>query len=482
VLTVGEADAVTRKIFIPRIYQGYIEEHILDVNRCGAWAGMGMGKTSSVLTALDKLIISGYETKPALVCAPLRVARSTWPDEAAKWEHLRGIEVVPIVGTETERKAAVRRAIRGEAAVFTINYENLPWLIEHLDGRWPFGMVIADESTKLKGFRLRQGTQRAKALARISHVHATRWVNLTGTPSPNGLQDLWGQTWFLDAGQRLGRTFEAFKHRWFRPSWSGHGIEPLAHSQDEIQNVLRDICLSLDAKDYFDIKEPIETVIGIELTHKARALYTEMEKRMFMEIEGHEIEAVNAASKTMKCLQLASGAVYVDPLADEDAHPRSKQWKEVHDAKIEALEDVIEEAAGMPVLVAYHFRSDLARLVAAFPRGKVLDDDPQTVRDWNAGKIPILFSHPASAGHGLNLQDGGNIIVFFSHDWNLENFMQIIERIGPTRQIQAGYDRAVFIYYIVARDTVDEDVMERRKSKREVQDILMEAMKRRTSL
>ena len=192
---------------------------------------------------------------------------------------------------------------------------------------------------------------------------------------------------------------------------------------------------------------------------------------MFAQIGEHEVEAFNAAAKTMKCLQLANGAAYVG----EDG----TQWAEVHDVKLQVLDEVIEEAAGMPVLVAYHFKSDLARLLKAFPKGRQLDKDPQTLRDWNAGKIPVLFAHPASAGHGLNLQDGGNILVFFSVNWNLEEHQQIIERIGPTRQMQAGHDRPVFIHYILARDTVDEIVLARIETKREVQDLLLEALKRR---
>src|SRR5690606_28827470 len=192
---------------------------------------------------------------------------------------------------------------------------------------------------------------------------------------------------------------------------------------------------------------------------------------MFLQIGESEVEAFNAASRTMKCLQLANGAIYTDDTGSA--------WAEVHDEKIQALESIVEEAAGMPVLVAYHFKSDLARLLKAFPKGRHLDDDPQTIRDWNAGKIPVLFAHPASAGHGLNLQDGGNILAVFGHNWNLEEYQQIVERIGPTRQAQAGHKRPVFIYHIIAKDTVDELIMERRDTKRSVQDILLNAMKRK---
>lgn len=462
----------TRRTFTARPYGALITNHILDVARCGVWAGMGMGKTVSTLNALDLLEL--VEPGPALVCAPLRVAQSTWPDEAVKWAHLRNLDVTPIVGDVKARERAALRAFDFSASVFTINYENLPWLVDLLvrwKRPWPFSKIVADESTKLKGFRLRQGTQRARALGRVAHKHAAHFVELTGTPSPNGLQDLWGQAWYLDQGQRLGRTFDAFRQRWFRPSFDGYGIEPLPFAQDQIEDAMRDLCLSLDARDWFDLKEPIVNTIRVELPAKARRLYDDMEKAMFAQIGEHEVEAFNAAAKTMKCLQLANGAAYVG----EDG----AQWAEVHDVKLQALDEVIEEAAGMPVLVAYHFKSDLARLLKAFPKGRQLDKDPQTLRDWNAGKIPILFAHPASAGHGLNLQDGGNILVFFSVNWNLEEHQQIIERIGPTRQMQAGHDRPVFIHYILARDTVDEIVLARIETKREVQDLLLEALKRR---
>ncbi len=462
---------MTRQAFTPREYQHAIIEQVLDLPRCAIWAGMGMGKSVGTLTALDILEIT--EPGPALVLAPLRVAASTWPDEATKWAHLRNVEVSAVVGTPEERRAALKRP----ATIYTTNYDNLPWLVEHFGAKWPFRKVVADESTKLKSFRLQQGGKRAHALGRVAHCKVDRFIELTGTPSPNGLQDLWGQAWFLDKGVRLGRSFEAFKSRWFQSIQVGSDrhatrLDPLPFAQEQIEDRMRDLCLSLDARDYFDISEPIVNVIRVELPAKARRLYKDMEREMFLALEcGTEVEAFNAASKTIKCLQLANGAIYTDDTCSAFA--------DIHDAKLQALEDVIEEAAGMPVLVAYHFKSDLARLQRAFPKGRALDKDPQTIRDWNAGKIPVLFAHPASAGHGLNLQDGGNILAFFGHWWDLEQFQQIIERIGPTRQAQAGYDRPVVIHHIVAADTMDELVMARRESKREVQDLLLEAMKRR---
>lgn len=449
--------------FTPRNYQGLIIDQILDMPRTAIWAGMGLGKSVATLTALDT--IQMLDSRPILVVAPLRVARTTWPDEARKWAHLNYLHVLPIVGTERERLAALRQ----DAHVFTTNFEQLPWLVDQYDKRpWPFSTVVIDESTKLKGFRLRQGTARAKALARVAHTQVERFIELTGTPSPNGLADLWGQIWFLDKGHRLGRTFDDFKKRWFRKSYDGYGTEPMEFAQDQIQRALRDLCLTIDAKDWFDLKEPIVNNIYVDLPAAARAKYEDMEKRMFMELSGHEVEAFGAAAKSMKCLQISSGFAY---------HGEEKAWSPIHDVKIQALDEIVEEAMGMPVLVAYHFRPTLERLLKAFPQGRHLDQDPQTIRDWNAGKIPVLFAHPQSAGHGLNLQDGGNILVYFDHWWNLEERQQIFERIGPTRQLQAGLDRSMFCYSIVARDTVDEVVIKRTDEKQDIQRLLLDAMK-----
>ncbi|MCC8364956.1 DEAD/DEAH box helicase [Xenorhabdus sp. PB61.4] len=459
------------KPFTPRPYQNHIVNFIIDTPRCNVWAGMGMGKSLATLTAMEDLYMAGSETQPTLVLAPLRVARSTWPDEANKWNHFHNIEVQSIVGNAKERMEALKNT---NASVFTINYDNLVWLVETLGNQWPFATVIADESTRLKSFRLRKGGKRAAALAKVAHKYVRRWVNLTGTPSPNGLVDLWGQAWFIDQGERLGRTYNAFTSRWFNsirfPGQQWVKLEPWPCAQEQMQAALNDVTIALDAADWFDIEKPIHNVIRVDLPSKVHQQYKAMEKEMFMELGAIGVEALNAAAKTVKCLQIASGAIYTD---------ENKNWQELHDTKLQALDSVIAESGGMPVLVVYHWKHDLERLLKAFPKGRHLDADPQTLRDWNTGKIPVMFAHPASAGHGLNLQDGGNILVFFSHWWDLEQYQQIIERIGPTRQAQAGHNRPVFIHHIITVGTVDELVMERRNSKREVQDILLEAMKRK---
>lgn len=454
-----------KQVFTPREYQGIAVSHLLDVPRCALWAGMGLGKTVATLTALDTLFMAG-ESAPVLVLAPLRVAKTTWPEEAAKWAHFHQIDVVAITGSLAERIAAVTRP----ASVYTCNYDNLVWLVEYWGDRWPYRTVVSDESTRLKGFRLRQGGKRTQALACVAHTKVKRFIQLTGTPSPNGLVDLWGQAWFLDGGARLGRTFTAFRERWFTQAFDGFGIAPRENAQVQIQDALRDLCLTIDAKDWFDLDEPIVNNIYVDLPVRARQLYRDMEDQMFMELEGHAVEAFNAAARTIKCLQIANGAAYIDD---------QQNWKEVHDEKTQALESIVEEAEGAPILVAYHFKSDLARLKRAFPNGRELDANPATLQEWNTGRIPILFAHPASAGHGLNLQDGGNILVYYGHWWNLEERLQIIERIGPVRQKQAGHNRPVFVHNIIARGTVDELVIERVESKREVQDILLAAMRRR---
>lgn len=456
-----------RRSFTPRPYHGLAMAHLAGVPRSAIFAKPGMGKSVMALTFLDYLHNVWGESRPSLVLAPLRVARDTWANEAGKWDHLQNLEVIPIVGTTEQRKAALRR----QAPVYTTNYDNLVWLKDQFKGKaWPFATVVADESTKLKSFRLRQGGVRAQALAKVAHKDVERWINLTGTPASNGLADLWGQTWFLDAGQRLGRTFSAFQSRWFRPQKNGQFNRwvQAEHAQEEIQERLADICLTLDPKDWFDLKDPIVNVIEVELPSSARAKYQEMERELFTMIEGNEVEAFNAAAKSQKCLQMANGAVYLED---------GKTWAEVHTEKLDALEELATETGDDPILVAYQFKSDLARLLKRFPDGLNLSE-PKGMAQAMAGKGKLWFGHPASMGHGVDgLQYHCNTLAFFAQDWNLEYRDQMIERIGPMRQFQAGKDRPVFIHHIVARNTVDEIVLARMDGKRKVQDVLLEYLK-----
>lgn len=474
---------MTRKVFTPRQYQADALAFTLAVPRSGLWAGMGMGKTTTMLNHVDARVMAG-ETRPTLVLGPKRVVVNTWPDEAAKWEHLSGIEVATVVGTPEARLAALKR----DVAVHAINYDNLPWLVDHFANNrlaWPYGAVIADESTRLKSLRVSwrvsskgkkylqgQGGVRSYALARVAH-RAPWFTNLTGTPAPNGLKDLWGQTWFLDWGKRLGNSYTAFMERYFEIGYDDQP-KPRPFAAKQVARRLHDLCLTLDPRDYFDLKEPIARVIRVELPAKARKLYRQMERDMFVQLSEVGIDAETAAAKTMKCLQIANGALYTDE--------ECTKWEVLHDAKLEALDSVVEEAAGMPVLVAYHFKHDLARLLKAYPQARELDDNPETIREWNSGRIGMLVAHPSSAGHGLNLQDGGNIVVFYGHWWALEDRLQIIERIGPVRQLQAGHDRPVFIYDLAAADTVDEVVLERHAGKADTQELLKKYMRRRLTV
>jgi len=446
---------------------------------------MGSGKSVMTLTALDILYLAEVETKPAIVFGPARVVKDTWSDEAVRWAHLRGINVIPLVGTPDERRALLAQ----KANVYCCSFENIEWLKGELGDTFPFGPVVIDEGSRVKSFRgsdtkkgnvKGQGSKRALTLAKMAYAKATRWINLTGTPAPNGLQDLWGQLWFIDGGARLGRTFTAFKNRWFRavPGSDGYSqIEIMPFSEAQIHAAVKDVCLTIDMAQHYDIGQFIDHTIFVDLPPKAAKAYKEMEKKLYAELtSGEKIEAFSAAAKSQKLLQMAGGAAYLGEVAD---YPGERPFEVLHDEKLLALESIVEEAAGMPILVVYQHKSDLARLLKWFPKGRHFDKDPRTKADFIAGKIPLIFIHPGSAGHGVDgLQHGTNIAVFFSQDWNLESYQQVSERIGPTRQFQSGYKRPAFRYHICARKTIDEVVMERRKSKSTVQDALLEYLKR----
>lgn len=450
-----------------RAYQTRLARFIAQNPRCNLLAPMGSGKCLTTLTALEWLD-TVEDVYPALILAPKRVAVSTWPDEVAKWPHLRRLRVAVVVGARAERKAALASA----ADLYCVNYDNIVWLTEELGDKWPFKTVIADESTRLKSFRLRQGGKRAQALSKRA-FRSRRWVNLSGTFAPNGIKDVWAQTYFVDRGHRLGQSFSAFTQRWFYTGRDGFTQLPFEHSQQEIEQRISDISVSLNVRDFMELPPLIENRIDVVLPPDVQKTYRKLERELFVQLKsGAKISAPMRLTLTNKCIQLTAGALYVD----DDG----KAWEALHDAKLEALESVVEEAAGAPILVAYHFKFELERLKQRFgKRLKHLDANPTTVKEWNAGRIPILAAHPASAGHGLSLQYGGNIIVFMTSWWNLEEHQQIVERIGPTRQAQAGLNRPVFVHRIVARNTLDEEVLERLQGKADVQDALMRAMERR---
>ena len=447
--------------------------------RCGMWAGMGIGKSSATLYTLDLLRLLGeIGDDPTLVIGPMRVARDTWPEEVAKWDNFRALRVIPLTGTPKQRldKLKVR------ADIFTISYELIPWLVEHYLEKWPFRQVVADESDRLKGLREKKGGislshkkagasgARAFQLARVAHTMVRRWVNLTGTPAPAGYEDLWGQTWYLDRGERLGRTFGAFQQRWFRPKFNGYGVELLPFGKKEIDERLKDICLTVDPKDYFDLREPIVRTVEVILPGQARKSYRELERELFTVLEtGETVAAPHAAALTNKCLQLANGAVYTQ-------HPN---WSPVHEAKLEALESILHESGGMPLLVAYQFQSDKARILQKF-KGAADISTADGMRAFRSGNARLGVAHPKSMGHGIDgLQHVTNILVRFGHDWKTGERLQMLERIGPMRQLGAGYDRPVYVYDIVAKDTLDEAVLAAHEFNISAQDALLAAMKRR---
>lgn len=477
---------------IPRPYMAPMIEHAMVHPRCALWAGMGMGKTVTCLTLIDYLKLTG-EVSRVLVLGPKRVARSVWHEEAAKWNHTHHLRVAPAVGDAAHRL----RQLASDADIYTLNYENLPWLAEQVEKgklHWKWDMVIADEATALSSYRTGgakskkngdprkapKAAARTTALAKFAFRGVTRWINLTGTPSLKRLQSLWGQTWFLDRGQRLGLTFGAFENRWFGYAHGGSGSGdrvtrvPFPHSQTEIQALLSDICLGMDPKDWFPIKEPNVIDVEVTLPKDAMAVYKAMERDLFAKLKTGEVEAFAAAGKSIKLLQLASGNVYLTP---EVPDPNNAPWEAVHDEKLDALAEIIEET-DVPVLVAFHFKPDKERILKRFKDARLIDTK-RDEDDFKAGKIPIALVHPASIGHGVDgFQYVTNVMVFFGHWWSTEQRAQLIERIGPVRQLQAGLDRPVFIYNIVAKGTIDRTVLDAHENKISVQQALIDAAKR----
>lgn len=445
--------------YVPREYGPLATGFILKNPYCALWAKPGMGKTALVYAALDALKIAGSGFFPALVLAPKKVCELVWPVENQKWTQFADLRVVPLFGTKEQREKRLMQ--RGD--IYVINYELLPWLVQRFGANWPFKILIADEATKLKNFRLKHGGIRSSALGGLIDKFG-RVIELSGTPAPNGLKDLWGQLYFLDKGKRLGNSYTAFLDRWFTEDPYTNEIVPKANAFGEIYAAIADITLALRPEDWFDIDEPIFMEKRVDLPPDALKLYERMENEFFLKLDENEIDAKNAMALSTKLLQIASGTVYDNEGATVP----------IHDAKIEALRSIMEESGGEPVLTVYQYRSQIKALQAAFPGTRVFKTK-QDQDDWNAGRIQHMLIHPDSAGHGVDLQDGGRTIVFFTGTWNLEHRLQVIERCGPMRQLQSGHPRAVMVYDLIANDTIDIEVLARMQGKLTTMEALMVA-------
>ena len=440
----------------PHNYQQFATDFILNQSICCLMLDMGLGKTVITLTALWQLALDSFDVSRVLVIAPKRVAEDTWPKELAKWEHLTGLTSSLVLGSAAERKAALQR----KAFLYIINRENVAWLVKN--HYWDFDMVVIDELSSFKSNK----AERFKSMKKVRPM-VTRIVGLTGTPAPNTLLDLWPQMYLMDMGQRLGRFIGGFRDRFFLPDKRNREIiysyKPREGAEDAIYALISDICISMKAADYLDMPERIDNRIEVSMSPKERKLYDDFQKDMVLSIGDEELDAANAASLSNKLLQMANGAVY-----GED-----KKVLPIHDRKLDALEDLVEAANGKPLLVAYWYKHDLQRIKARFKNARCIDT-AKDIDDWNTGQIPLALIHPASAGHGLNLQDGGCTIVWFGLTWSLELYQQLNARLW-----RQGQKHTVVIHHIITKGTHDEDVMRALENKDTRQSALIEAVRAR---
>lgn len=441
--------------FLPRPYQAYTIDYAMRHPYCGLFLDMGLGKTVSALTVADRLLYEYLEVSKVLVVAPKRVAENVWTDEIEKWDHIRHLTTSLVLGSESQRK----KALKAKADIYIINRENVAWLVGLYQSAFPFDMVIIDELSSFKS----SDSARFKAL-KLIRPKLKRVIGLTGTPASNGLIDLWAQLYLLDLGQRLGKLVTDFRDRFFKKK--NYKYLPRKGASEKIYRLIGDICISMKSEDYLDLPKAIERVIRINFTPEQQRKYEEFEEQRILELieSGEVITAINSNALMSKLQQYAGGAVY-DNGADGI-------WHEVNDAKLEALEELVESAGGQPVLVAYAFRHECERIMERLKRfNPVLLDGPQTIKDWNAGKIKVLVMHPASGGHGLNIQFGGHIIAWYGNTWNLEWYLQLNKRLD-----RPGQTREVIINRIVVKGTVDEDILRSNAAKEGTQNALMKAV------
>jgi SNF2 family DNA or RNA helicase len=450
-------------------YQLHCVDHIINNCFSALFIEMGLGKTVSTLTAIDILMNHLFEVTKVLVIAPKRVAEDTWSREVEKWDHLSHLTISKVLGTERQRK----EALKAKADIYIINRENVVWLVAHYGGAFPFDFVAVDELSSFKSAK----AARFKALRTI-RPKIKRLVGLTGTPAPNGLLDLWPQMYLLDMGERLGKTLTSYREKYFKPGKKNGYIvyeydlkkeDDLLgadYYQKEIYEKISDICISMKAEDWLSLPERINRTVEVRLPAAIYQQYEEFERKQVLALaDMEEISAVNAAALTNKLLQFANGAVYGSDGA----------WYEVHKEKLEALEEIIENANGHPVLVAYSYRHDQERIKKYLKAYKPQDlKDSDTIEKWNKRQIPLMLAHPASAGHGLNLQSGGNTIVWFGQTWSLELYQQFNARLD-----RQGQTESVIVHHLVTKGTMDEDVLKSLDTKAGGQEALMQAVKAR---
>jgi len=447
--------------YSPHNYQTYATNFILEHPISAVFLDMGLGKSVITLTAIFDLCLDSFLIRKVLVIGPLRVARDTWPAEIQKWDHLKGLTYSVAIGTEQERRNALVRA----ADIYLINRENVDWLVNKSNLPFDYDMVVIDELSSFKAY----GSKRFKALRRV-RPKVKRIVGLTGTPSGNGLIDLWAEIGILDMGQRLGRFITHYRNRFFTPDKRSQQMvfsyKPLPGAEDEIYRLISDITISMRSVDYLQMPKCVINEIPVRLSDRERKAYDTMKRDLVLALEGREIDAGSAGSLANKLLQMANGAVYAD----------DGSVVNIHDRKLDALEDLIEAANGKPVLVAYWFRHDLERISGRLHKLQIPFsrlDTAGSIKRWNNGELPVALIHPASAGHGLNLQSGGSTLIWFGLTWSLELYQQTVARLWR----QGQTEETVVVQHIIAKDTIDERILKALKEKDSTQSALIEAVK-----
>lgn len=444
--------------FIPHKYQQIAIDKIEELPRCGLFLDMGLGKTVITLTAIEDLMYNRFEISKVLVIAPLRVAEDTWSRECEKWNHLKNLRIVKVLGSPQQRQLALSQ----EADVYIINRENVVWLTDELSGignEWFFDMVVVDELSSFKSPK----AQRFKALKKYI-TRSSRVVGLTGTPAPNGLIDLWSQMYLIDSGDRLGKTVTGYRERYFTPNQRNQttifNYKLKDNAEQAIMNKISDICISMKAEDWLDMPERIDSVIQVKMDSDEKAAYEKFEKDCYMQFVEGEVTAATAATLTNKLLQYSNGAMYLP----------DGSYAKTSDSKLDKLEEIIDTAGGKPILCFYSFRHDLERIKQRIKFARKLESSAD-IDAWNKGEIQLLLAHPAGAGHGLNLQAGGNIIVWFGLTWSLELYQQ-----ANARLYRQGQENAVIIHHLVTEDTCDERVLQSLQGKADVQEDLLNAL------